>query len=40
MAEDEGSGWDSRVAGEMLTVWPILNRNASQEIILAHRIGT
>lgn len=40
MVEDEGGEWDSMVAGKMLTVWPILNRNASKEIILAHRIGT
>ena len=38
--EDEGGEWDSTVAGKMLTVWPILNRNASKEIILAHKIGT
>ena len=36
--EDEGGEWDSTVAGKMLTVWPILNRNASKEIILAHKI--
>ena len=40
MVEDEGGEWDSMVAGKMLTVWPILNRNASKEIILSLRIGT
>lgn len=30
----KGVGPDSRVVGKMLTVWPMLSRNASQKIIL------